>query len=1137
MHLSPMPPFDLDVALESRHWLTQFSQASVQRALRYAHGGALSALAIDWLDRDTVAISALVQGTARKPYRTTVDITAVRGGYDYNSECSCPVGIDCKHAAALLMAAAEMPNGEPAGRTARARPMPAAAPRRKPAADPPIWRQWLRALTPADPDAAPVPMPVAAPARQLAVLLDAITHRQPGELIASLVWVRATQAGRLGNAEPVRIRGFGNDLDSGAVDDAWHDRIARLQMGEAQTRSGHWFTLKGRHGEALLEELLASGAPCFWQKPANGELRRGDDQPLAWRWATADDGVQTLRSGLAANASLVAVHGLWQWNPAAHCLQRLTGETTDLAAALLQLPPLPPDQAAELAAAWRAHPRLRALPAPRVFVTATPLRDPPVPVLRLLQQPLKPRHGAAKTDSADQLPCARLEFDYGGLRLPGPAASGVVARVDGDTLHRIERHYTTEHAAQAALHGAGLGPLSQRYDLCWQLRDEPHPADYVPAPARGSGTALALLQHATALQAHGFRLEFDPDFPLTLSAPPDDWYLDVTESESGNAWFEAELGIEIDGERISLVPILQRALSDRLFSLQPAPGEAADAVWHAPLDERRHIALPLAQVRALLAPLVQWLEGGERLRIPRVCAGVLDELSAIEQLRLRTQTSKAITALAAQLREGGARQRVALPRTLKAQLRPYQQDGLDWLGFLARAGLGGVLADDMGLGKTVQVLAHLLAEKQARRLQQPALIVVPTSVIGNWREQAQRFAPSLRVRVLHGSDRHGHFQSLDDCDLVITTYALLPRDRENLRKQHFSLAVFDEAQALKNPRSQAAIVARELQATRRLVVTGTPLENHLGDLWAQFDLVLPGLLGDSKAFTRHFRSPIEKHADPDRQARLNRQVAPFLLRRSKEQVAPELPAKTEIVQTLELTGKQRALYETLRLAMHDKVQKAIAKRGLGQSSIIILDALLKLRQVCCDPRLVKLDAARTLTSSAKLDALLPMLEELLDEGRRILLFSQFTQMLDLIQDELRARGINWLRLDGSTRDRDTPVQRFQAGDCPLFLVSLKAGGVGLNLTAADTVIHFDPWWNPAVERQATDRAHRIGQDKPVFVYKLICRGTVEEKIQAMQQRKAALAEAVLSGGSRQALRFDEDDIAALFAPLVDDAAN
>lgn len=435
-----------------------------------------------------------------------------------------------------------------------------------------------------------------APLRQLAVLLDAVTQRQPGQLIASLVWVRPTQAGRLGNAEQVRLRGFGNDLDNGAIDDAWHDRIARLQIGDPQARSGHWFALTGRHGEALLEELLASGAPCFWQKPANGELRRGEDQALDWRWSAAANGEQTLQSSATAATGLIAVDGLWQWDPGAHSLNRLTGGTTDLAGALLRLTPLPPEQAAGLAEAWRAHPRLAALPAPRVFVAGPPRRDPPVPVLRLLQQPLKPRHGAGKLDTAEHLPCARLEFDYAGQRLPGPAGAGLVTRIDGDHLYRIERQFAAEHTAQAALHEAGLGPLAQRYDLRWQLRTEPHPADYLPA--RGATTALAVLQHATALQARGFQVEFDPHFPLSLSAPPDDWYLDVTESASGNAWFEAELGMEIDGERVSLLPILQRALSDRLFSLQPAPGESADAVWHAPLDERRHIALPLSQVRA-----------------------------------------------------------------------------------------------------------------------------------------------------------------------------------------------------------------------------------------------------------------------------------------------------------------------------------------------------------------------------------------------------------------------------------------------------------------------------------------------------------------------------------------------------------
>ncbi|MDN5925238.1 MAG: DEAD/DEAH box helicase, partial [Xanthomonadales bacterium] len=477
---------------------------------------------------------------------------------------------------------------------------------------------------------------------------------------------------------------------------------------------------------------------------------------------------------------------------------------------------------------------------------------------------------------------------------------------------------------------------------------------------------------------------------------------------------------------------------------------------------------------------------------------------------------------------------VTEPEGFGTSLRPYQREGLAWLNFLANAHLGGILADDMGLGKTVQVLAHLLSEKQQGRLQQPALVVAPTSLVGNWRDEAARFTPQLKVLVLHGADRADRFERIAEHDIVITTYPLLSRDQEKLCQAQFSLLVLDEAQAIKNARSQAAQVVRELPVKRRLAMTGTPLENHLGELWAQFDAIEPGLLGSQRQFTKLYRTPIEKHADADRQQRLNQRVGALLLRRRKQDVLTDLPAKTEIVRMLELESSQRALYEALRLAQHTRVQDAVRERGLGQSGIIVLDALLKLRQVCCDPRLVKLDSARKIKQSAKLDALLELLEGLLGEGRRILLFSQFTEMLGLIETALQQRGIAWQSLTGQTpsSQRSALVKRFQDGEVPLFLISLKAGGLGLNLTAADTVIHYDPWWNPAVEAQATDRAHRIGQDKPVFVYRLICAGTVEEKIQALQSRKADLAQAVLEGGgASQRLRFDEADLTELFAPL------
>ncbi|MGB8973593.1 MAG: DEAD/DEAH box helicase, partial [Pseudomonas capeferrum] len=437
-----------------------------------------------------------------------------------------------------------------------------------------------------------------------------------------------------------------------------------------------------------------------------------------------------------------------------------------------------------------------------------------------------------------------------------------------------------------------------------------------------------------------------------------------------------------------------------------------------------------------------------------------------------------------------------------------------------------------GLGKTLQALAHLLLEKQSGRLTAPALAVMPTSLVPNWLDEAQRFAPDLRVLALHGPGRSKHFAALHDYDLVLTTYALVPRDLEHLRAQPWHLLVLDEAQNIKSSTSKAALAVCELQAEQRLCLTGTPMENNLGELWSIFHFLMPGWLGDLKHFNQDYRTPIERHGDTERLAHLASRIRPFLLRRTKEQVATELPAKTEMVHWVELSDAQRDTYEAVRVAMDKKVRDEIARNGASRSQIIILDALLKLRQVCCDLRLVKgVETKGNQADKGKLGALLEMLEELLSEGRRVLLFSQFTSMLALIEQELQKRKVRYSLLTGDTRDRRTPVQAFQQGDSEVFLISLKAGGTGLNLTAADTVIHFDPWWNPASENQATDRAYRIGQDKPVFVFKLITRGTVEEKIQLLQQEKAALASSLLDGGQAGQWRLGDEEIEALFAPL------
>ena len=341
----------------------------------------------------------------------------------------------------------------------------------------------------------------------------------------------------------------------------------------------------------------------------------------------------------------------------------------------------------------------------------------------------------------------------------------------------------------------------------------------------------------------------------------------------------------------------------------------------------------------------------------------------------------------------------------------------------------------------------------------------------------------------------------------------------------------DEAQLIKNARTKVAKSIKKIKAEHRLCLTGTPLENHIGELWSLFDFLMPGFLGSEQQFRKLYRNPIEKRGDTLRCQALIKRLAPFMLRRTKEQVARDLPPKTEIVKLISLNGEQSDFYESIRLSMNQKVQNEIARKGLAASQIIILDALLKLRQVCCDPRIVKLETAKKIQESAKLQYLTSMLIELVESGHCVLVFSQFTSMLDLIAAEIESVGLTYVTLTGKTRHRDLVVDQFQEGKAPIFLISLKAGGTGLNLTRADTVIHYDPWWNPAVERQASDRAYRIGQNKPVFVYKLIAEGTVEEKIHVLQEQKHQLLKSVVNGSESISWHFDEEDLQSLFAPI------
>ncbi|HEY0370306.1 MAG TPA: DEAD/DEAH box helicase, partial [Chthoniobacterales bacterium] len=456
---------------------------------------------------------------------------------------------------------------------------------------------------------------------------------------------------------------------------------------------------------------------------------------------------------------------------------------------------------------------------------------------------------------------------------------------------------------------------------------------------------------------------------------------------------------------------------------------------------------------------------------------------------------------------------------LDERLRDYQREGVAWLWRLAHSNLGGILADEMGLGKTVQTLAFL----RALRADQPALIVCPTSLVTNWRNEAQRFAPDLRVLALEGPDRQTRFPQIATSNIVLTSYALLQRDAEKYRDLQFSTVVLDEAQHIKNPDTQNAQAAFALRAHHRFVLTGTPIENSVRDLWSIMNFALPGYLGSRADFRERYEQPLARGEAPDVQRRLARRMRPFLLRRKKADVAKELPDKIEQQVICDLTAEQRAAYDGLLSEIQSGLTSSNANDGAKRMQMLV--GLLRLRQVCCDLRLVTDKAG-----SAKLELLDELLEEAIDGGHRVLVFSQFVSMLALIRERLDADKIAFSYLDGSTKDRQSVVDRFQNdANIPVFLMSLKAGGVGLNLSAADTVVHFDPWWNYAAEAQATDRAHRIGQTRVVTAYKLIARDTVEEKIVKLQAKKRSASEATIGSEEPLMSGLTTEDLEELLA--------
>jgi hypothetical protein len=711
----------------------------------------------------------------------------------------------------------------------------------------------------------------------------------------------------------------------------------------------------------------------------------------------------------------------------------------------------------------------------------------PRPALRI-EGPVQPQ---ARWGPADGRLGARLSFLYQGVEIPTTDERLVVALVGEGLLIRRDR--AAELEALQRLEQLGFRAAHVSY-----FAPENKGLFELP-PKKLSAAVRALTQDGWHVEAKGKAYRTASRFTFSVA--------------SGIDWFDLTAKADFGGVSVSLPRLLQAVRK----------GETTIV-----LDDGSVGMLPEAWLakHALLGAM--GAVNGDAVRFERRQAGLLDALLLAEP---DAEVDEVFRKARQELGQFAGVEPQAAPSGFHGELRPYQEAGLGWLGFLRRFGFGGCLADDMGLGKTVQVLAHLEVLRAASaktKTRRPSLVVVPKSLVWNWSQEAARFTPRLKVLAHVGGERGGDVTALTEADLVVTTYGTLRADLALLREIEFDTVILDEAQAIKNAGSESAKAARLLRGQHRLALSGTPIENHIGELWSLFEFLNPSLLGAARAFegvTRRGRPA------PETVELLSRALRPFILRRTKEVVAPELPPKHEETILCELDQPQRRLYDELRDHYRAGLLGKLDLEGdaaLRKSKILVLEALLRLRQASCHPGLI--DKRRAGEASAKLDVLLPRLEEVRAEGHKALVFSQFTSFLSILRSRLDAEDVPYQYLDGDVQDRAARVARFQEDPAQsLFLISLKAGGVGLNLTAADYVFILDPWWNPAVEAQAVDRAHRIGQTKRVFVYRLLCRDTVEEKVAALQETKKGLADSIIGGSQSLVRDLDRETLELLLS--------
>jgi superfamily II DNA or RNA helicase len=1102
----------LSDVLKRKDLYSFFSRSAFEKAHAYQAQGRVKGLEVS---EDLAHVRARVRGSGSSEYRVDIQLDYSEDRLsDVDGECSCPMSFNCKHVAATLL---EATGGKPSSAPAAGGKAAPAPPSLRPVLGYAVT-DWLESVGNA---VHGEDYPAQSNQRLLYRLHSSNEDAKAPVLSVSLLSVRVLKGGGFsGNPARPSPSDFSPERAPKYYRDSDIDILGQLS---GATRGAYYYAPRPLAVE-LVQQIVATGR-AYWL----------DHQRQPLRWADKREGrIEWRQSSKRGVAPCLIVPGAIALNAEPPVYIDESAGTIGpvelslpprLARRILSAPEIPRDQIMEVSRRLgQSLPEHHHAILPASSAAAVPIDEEPVPVLRLLRSRMSvgPYHYyAAPPADSGALAVGRLSFRYGPVEIESAERASRPEAFYAGQIYEILRRRPKEKAARQRLIDLGFADAKKKFSYL----DPEHARDLT---LDGTYDWLDFLsRHAAELRASGFEILIDDNFPHRLAESGD---FDAELESSGIDWFELAVGIEIDGERRDLAPMLAALISkpdftpDRIKRLAETGGN-----FYLPLADGRHVSVAadrfLPLVLALHALNLGGIspDGSGKLKLSRA---EIVPLLGLESDKFVFEGADNLRRLAALLHTQGLAD-PRLPENFRAALRPYQSQGVAWLDLLRESGLGGVLADDMGLGKTVQILALLALEKARGHLVQPAIVVAPTSLMTNWFGEAQKFAPDLKVLVLHGSDRKHSFAAIPEYDLVLTTYPLIARDRQVLLSRDWHMAVLDEAQTVKNPDAATTRCLREIKARHRFCLTGTPMENHLGELWSIMSFANPGYLGDKAGFARLWRTPIEKRADKVRSAALARRVRPFLLRRTKAEVAGELPAKTEIVERIVLEGSQRDLYDSIRLSMSEKVRNAIQQRGLARSHIVVLEALLRMRQVCCDPALLKLDD--TERPSAKLDRLVEMVLELLSEGRKIIVFSQFTSMLDLVRARLDAEHVRYGVLTGETRNRKAAIDGFQSGANDVFLISLKAGGVGLNLTAADTVIIFDPWWNPAVEEQAIDRAHRIGQDKAVFVYRLVASGTIEEKMEELKERKRALADSVFDSDGRIGSALTEDDVRALFA--------